>query len=236
MPDWKRFIYPVNSERYIAKRFPRQKWLLWWLPSAVNGLVNFRNLFFRPAVPERLTFSKVSHFDQRVDQLCEAAAARGEVLARRSAESLNWRFASNPRAYDILTCCEGGELIAYSVFCKADHEEGAPKTGLLVDWLAIPTSQLNAQKAVGAREREKDLINLLRGLFHYSMKDMTREKIDFIVASAYDPISQKALKQVGFFTAPWVRGFYIRASDAQLHATLTESDKWFLTGFDQDTV
>jgi hypothetical protein len=105
-----------------------------------------------------------------------------------------------------------------------------------VDWLATSSAQPNAQKAVAAMEREKDLINLLSWLFHHSIKDMTREKIDFIAASAYDPISQKALKQAGFFTAPWVRGFYIRASDAQLHAALTESDKWFLTGFDQDTV
>lgn len=77
-------------------------------------------------------------FDERFDQLWEAAAQNYGVATERSSVYLNWRFGRDPQLkYRTLTVQnERGELRGYAIYLERDPEETLP-FGAIVDLLAV---------------------------------------------------------------------------------------------------
>jgi hypothetical protein len=231
------FAYLNKADTVLAHRFPHQPFLKGFLMPPLNKVVSLRNLWLRPKIPKEVRFSETTFFDPRFDALCESAAEWGWCFVGRDAASLNWRFIHNPCEYEVVSCCYGDTLIGYSVLRFGSDADTGVKTGLIVDWLAGAVSDYAGGGVESGGKKGFGLTDVLSWIFYDAVVRMVERGCETIHVSAWDDVSQKALRKVGFVLRPrTTSGLYLRARDPGLHERLTKTRQWLVTGFDSDTV
>lgn len=237
MPPIATWGYITSSERFLSDRMPNHRRLARRLALFVNQFLRLRLFLSRPNIPRGVRFSKTEFFDARFDDLNQAAAESGAVFVSRDSAALKWRFLDNPRKYTIRTCSLGDTLLGYTVSRCSQDGAGGDKSGLIVDWLAraLPDGHGSIGKIEG-RGTQHGVEDVLSWIVHHTTREMLKEKCENIYAGILDPVSKKAFQKIGFVLRSWTSGFYFSARDPALHEQLIKSDRWFLTGFDSDTV
>ncbi|ARI76190.1 GNAT family N-acetyltransferase [Halobacillus mangrovi] len=84
---------------------------------------------------KRLQVKKVTHCDERFDELAKKTSTQEEAALIRDADYLNWRYHDHPvNKYTMAAVYDHDELKGYVV---TKLTEGKFKNGLIIDWLAV---------------------------------------------------------------------------------------------------
>lgn len=97
-------------------------------------------LVFRPSsrgIPSDIDISRVSCFDDSIDELWERAAKRHQTIVVRDKTYLNWRYADNPRNYTIYVTKRDCSPVGYVVLSQQQSHTGLLH-GYFVDILTDP--------------------------------------------------------------------------------------------------
>jgi GNAT superfamily N-acetyltransferase len=154
----------------------------------------------------------VGRFDDRFSELWRRLAPRREVVGRRTAEYLNWRYLDNPRSsYEIVTVERQGQLMGYAVYSNKGRE------AIVVDLYGDPEAVVeDALLAV--------VIDDLRGTDVQTLSAPVLEQSPLI----------PALERWGFRpreTSPFVVS---TRSGGKWDGLVTEARNWFVTHGDRD--
>ena len=129
-------IKVVNVRNVLRRKIssPLLLSLAWPFAEALARLV------FRPSsreIPADFDISRVSCFDDSIDELWERVAKRHQTIVIRDKKYLNWRYADNPRNYTIYVAKRGHAPVGYVVINQKRSHTGLLH-GYLLDILTDP--------------------------------------------------------------------------------------------------
>jgi hypothetical protein len=177
-------------------------------------------VFFRAGkapVLEGLTVTRVSCFDERIDDLWRRASDQYQVLVLRNKEYLNWRYAAAPERDYLIYVAERSEaVVGYLVLSRKQADQA--KIGVIIDVFA-ESEEVTQCLISEASERCK------------------QEKLDLIYGARIAGTSlARAYRRNGFVPVPFAED--IRVIGFSFSPNITEQlrnpKNWFLQIGDSD--
>lgn len=180
----------------------------------VHNLIASMNWKRPPHLHHGFDFEQVDAFADDVDLICEAMGGERHVIARRDRESLNWKYASQPRmSYEIHRLSAEGDMLGYAVL-RCVEREGA-RVGLLVEFLA----------AVGHLHTLVDA-----ALTRFAALEVTEVRTFLLGAP-----SARVLARLGFYLDhPWKHIMVTTRDRARYARRINRRRAWRLTRGDSD--
>ena len=212
-----KMIKVFKWESALRKRISNQ--FLLKLCAMVGNLLN--NTFLRvsraPAV-SGLSISKVSCFDERINEFWDRVSKQFKIIFERRKDYLNWRFSAVPDVnYSMYVAKKAGMILGYLVMrCRQD---GCPKTAAIYDLLA---------------ESEE----VAQCLLHTVVEYCRRDGMDYVY---WVGIANKtylgAFRKRGFISIPFRKKgeFYIYSSSPNISGDfLRNPQNWLVQTGDSD--
>lgn len=150
-------LKPLNLENIVG-RYVRNKLLSKVLAAISNIAFNLLYLAHKPPKIDGIQITKVSFFDERINDLWERIYRDYDIIVVRNKEYLNWRFVDVPGVdYTIYLAEKESQILGYTVL-KCERQFGL-KVGRIFE-LIVPLGQqavvqLLALKAVEVFREEK---------------------------------------------------------------------------------
>lgn len=192
------------------------------LAPGVDLLLRVARARRRIGLPLGTTIQEITGFDSRVNDLSRRCEVKGRVLARRSAEYLNWRFCQNPRCtYRVFGAFTSGRLDGYVVTRFNLARPNRRREAEVVDWLAAPDLE-HAER-------------LLRALLQSAVDALAGSGARLVSCSAFDAGIERVLDANGFRVRPGeTLPFFVKAADPGVQQRLASTAGWFVTLGDFD--
>ena len=214
-------IKPVNLENTLKRRI-KNKFLL--KICTVAGSI-FINIFYRAKKPpevDGLTITKISSFDDRINDFWKEISNDHEIIVVRDKEYLNWRYVDVPDVeYTIYLAEEGGEICGYIVL-KCVKEEGSA-SGYVIDIIA-----------------PLDRPEVIHSLLSKAIKYFKEERVDVIFCEMIaDKIFYKIFKKNGFVSSCFTikNRFIVRINSPKIsEAYIKDKKNWFIQLGDSDFI
>jgi hypothetical protein len=213
------FVKPLRLTRIARKVLPRGLALLLFpFVAFLQGLADALRKIARasrPATPFRI--AETTLLPEDIDGAWECLEHRYRIFARRSAETLRWRFFDAPRNYRLFVVSEDGHTVGYFVLREMEMRD--LHTLAIVDLcFAFERSDL-ARAILAAIDAEAieagvDMIAILCGASQLS----------------------RHLRRFLYLRSPEHFTLVVHERKTQLGASSFPIDDWFLTWFDHDYV
>jgi hypothetical protein len=213
-----RKIYRILNWQNIVKTRTGTKFFLNMYVNVARMASN--TLWRAPKVPvvKGLLVTRISNFDERIDEFCARVSNRFEIIVVRNKDYLNWRYSTVPGIkYSIYIAEDGGFVRGYIVFRY--HYEGRKKMSVIYDLLT---------------ESEE----ISHHLLSRAESDCRKDDVDYILWSGIaDKTYLRAYKNRGFVSVPFKNGqkFLVYSSDPNIPKHfLMNSSNWFIQMGDSD--
>jgi len=215
-------IKPLNLENILRKHIPSK--LVAKILAGVGNLT--LNLLYRTRKPpevDGLTITRVSSFDERINDLWKKISNEYEIAIVRDKEYLNWRYVDIPNIdYAIYLAEKEGQILGYTVLrCKKQQ-------GLIIGRifeLIVPLEQQAVAQSLLAKAIE---------FFKEEGADLA---LTYIIGNK---IYGKTLRRSGFIFAPFINRelrFIVRMNTPETPETfLRNPERWFIQLGDSDLV
>lgn len=130
------FRFKILNTKNLLRKHVGNKLLLAICTAVANLLLS---IFFKTKEPPKingLTISRVSFFDDRIDDLWKRVSHDYEIITVRNKEYLNWRYTQVPGAkYEIYIAEKDGQVCGYIVLRAV--KEGSLVKGYIFDLLIL---------------------------------------------------------------------------------------------------
>ena len=213
-------IKPLNLENVLKRRI-KNKFLL-KIYTVIEYL--FINIFYRAKEPpevDGLTITKISSFDDRINDFWKNISNDHETIVIRDKEYLNWRYVDVPNVdYTIYLAEEDEEIRGYIVFGCAKQDQ---LSGHIID-IITPL----------------DRTEVIHSLLSKAVKHFKEEKVDVIFCKMVaDKILYKIFRKNGFISSRFIikSEFIVRINSPKIsEAYLKDKKKWFIQLGDSDFI
>ena len=213
-------IRPFNLENALKRRI-KNEFLL--KICAVTGNI-FINIFYRAEKPpevDGLTITKISSFDDRINDFWKEISNDHEIIVVRDKEHLNWRYVDVPNVdYTIYLAEEGGEICGYIVLRCAKQDQ---LSGHIIDIIA-----------------PLDRPEVFHSLLSKAIEYFKEEGVDVIFCKMIaDKIFYKIFRENGFVSSRFIikSKFIVRINSPKISETyLKDKKNWFIQVGDSDFI
>lgn len=210
-------IKPLNLEKILKKRI-KNKFML-KIGTVIGDI--FLKIFYRTKRPpevDGLTITKISSFDDRINDFWKKISNDYEIIVVRDKEYLNWRYADVPNVdYTIYLAEEGGEICGYIVL------ECVKEQDLLYGYIIDIIEPL-------------DRPEVIHSLLSKAVEHFEEKKVDIIFSiMVADKIYRKSLLKNGFIPYFGSKSRLVAyTSCSNLPQTFLENpNNWFIQWGDQ---
>ncbi|MBN2074615.1 MAG: GNAT family N-acetyltransferase [Dehalococcoidales bacterium] len=218
----KALVKPLELKKILGK-YVSNKFLLKTGAGIMSMLIGiFRRTVKAPEV-EGLKITRVTRFDERINDLWKEIADDYRVLVVRDREYLNWRYVDIPDIeYTIFTAELEGKILGYMVL-RCESQPGLT-FGRIYD-LVVPAGQQAVAHTL-----------ILKAIEYF--KERKADLVIYRVIAGKSLI--KTLKKCGFFTVPFTHqktDFLIRTNTADFSEELfITPGYWFVQTGDSDAL
>jgi GNAT superfamily N-acetyltransferase len=214
-------IKPFNLENALKRRI-KNKFMI-KIYTTIGKLII--NLFYRAKKPPKvdsLTITKISSFDDRIDDFWKKISNDHEIIIVRDKEYLNWRYVNIPNInYTIYLAEEGEEICGYVVL------RCVKKQNLIFGYMF---------DIIASIDRPEVIHHLLSKAIQY-FKD---ENADLIFCKMIaDKTLRKIFRKNGFISSRFIKGgrFCAYTSHYKISETYLKNRKnWFIQIGDSDFI
>lgn len=226
-----KMVRVVNPVPYLKAKLPVPV-----LPNIIGALLRplLSLKYKQPTLPELshdVRIDQVDEFDERFDTLWAKECGQHRVIVDRSAEALNWRYASNPaQSYQTFVLLRGDDLLGYIVleikegfrgFETLAIEVNNARRGEVLDYLVRSDDDLSGD----------DILNYL-----------IRAAQDYFIRERVDVISAWCLPHMRLYPTLASLGYKLRATPHHLivrgfvsdHECANDINNWYVTHGDKD--
>lgn len=213
-------INPLNLENVLKRRI-KNKFLL-KIYTVIGYL--FINIFYREKKPpevDGLTLTKISSFDDRINDYWKKISNDHEIIVVRDKDYLNWKYVDVPDVdYTIYLAEEDEEIRGYIVFGCAKQDQ---LSGYIIDVIA-----------------PLDRPEIIHSLLSKAIKYFKEERADVIFCKMIaDKLFYKIFRKNGFVFSRFIikSRFIVRINSPKIsEAYLKDKKNWFIQLGDSDFI
>ena len=211
---------PLNLENTLKRRI-KNKFLL-KIYTVIGYL--FINIFYREKEPPEvngLTITKISSFDDRINDFWKNISKDHEIIAVRDKEHLNWRYVNIPNVdYTISLAEKNGKICGYIVLACRKQDK---LYGHIVDIIA-----------------PLDRSEIIHSLLSEAIKYFKEMRVDVIFCDIIaDRIFYKIFRKNGFVSSRFIikSRFIVRINSPKISERYLKNQKsWFIQQGDSDFI
>ena len=214
-------IKPLNLENALKRRIKNKFGIK--IYTTIGKLII--NLFYgakKPPEVDGLTITKISSFDDRIDDFWKNISNDHEIIIVRDKEYLNWRYVDVPDInYTIYLAEEGEEICGYVVLRSVKEQN------LISGYIFDIVAPLNRTEVIHC-------------LLSKAIKHFEEEKVDVIFCKLIaNKIFYKIFRKNGFISSRFIKGgrFCAYTSHPKISETyLKDKKNWFIQIGDSDFI
>ncbi len=169
--------------------------------------------------------SRVTSFDDRVDEFWRQASTTRKVMAVRDKRHLNWRYSQKPGDdYVIYQAERANAVLGYIITTvrSVKFGRGNLKAGFIADVLTLPRDEGKA---------------ITRALITAAINELRKQQADVVSCCMLkETLYHQVLKRMGFWHRPWLP-LGARLNSTKVSKEMLQDHKnWFFTMGDSDAV